>query len=50
MKIVVDLMSEEAMRIFERDLISLGYLKSGDAFWCKIYSKDGIDYILNREY
>nr|DAJ45421.1 MAG TPA: hypothetical protein [Caudoviricetes sp.] len=50
MKITINATSENEMKIIERDLKNLGYSKTADCMWCKIYSKDGTDYVLNREY
>lgn len=50
MKITINAMSEKEMKTLERDLNNLGYSKTADCMWCKIYSKDNTDYVLNREY
>ena len=42
--------SEHEMRSVEKFLKTRGYSKTADCMWCKIYSKDDTDYVLNREY
>lgn len=43
-------MNESEMKFYETSLKKLGYIKTNDCMWAKIYHKDNVDYIISREY
>ena len=42
--------SENEMKFFENGLKQLGYEKTNDCMWAKIYTKDNSEYVVKREY
>lgn len=42
--------SENEMKFFENGLKQLGYEKTSDCMWAKIYTKDNSEYVVKREY
>ncbi len=43
-------MNENEMKFYEVGLKKLGYVKTNDCMWAKIYKKDNLEYVITREY
>ncbi len=50
MKIEFKAMSEKEGWAYERELKSNGFRKTADCMWVKIYEKENVQVVLQREY
>lgn len=49
-KIELRTMNEIEMKFYEKGLKELGFTKTNDCMWVKIYKKENLEYIISREY
>jgi len=49
-KIELKATNESEMNFYEKGLKELGFTKTNDCMWVKIYKRDNLEYVITREY